>query len=75
RNLKESAAAYEEALKVLPMREDVQRELIRCYLQLGDVARAQKQLAAIEDKAYKKVGVRPTPDSLELRELVASATS
>ncbi|MBL8145191.1 MAG: tetratricopeptide repeat protein [Anaerolineae bacterium] len=74
RNLNESAAAYEEALKVLPMREDVQRELIRCYLQMGDVAKAQKQLAAIEDKAYRKVGVRPTPASLELRELVASAT-
>jgi len=73
RNPKDGAAAYEEALKVLPMREDVQRELIRCYLKLGDVARAQKQLSPIEDKAYRKAGVRPTPASLEVREMVASA--
>ncbi|MFN8379969.1 MAG: bacterial transcriptional activator domain-containing protein [Anaerolineae bacterium] len=71
----EAAAAYEEALKVLPMREDVQRELIRCYLEIGDVASAQRQLAAIEDKAYRKMGVRPTPESIELRETVASAKS
>lgn len=68
----EAAASYTEALKMLPMREDIQRELIRCYIQLGDLASAHKQLAAIEDKAYRKMGVNPTPESIELREMVAA---
>jgi two-component SAPR family response regulator len=70
----EAAHAYEAALKVLPLREDIQRELIRCYLQLGDVNQAHKQVASIEDKAYRRMGVRPTPDSVELRAQVESAT-
>lgn len=68
----EAAAAYEAALKVLPMREDVQRELIRSYLGMGDIVSAHRHLAAIEDKAYRKMGLRPTPESVELRTEVTS---
>jgi two-component SAPR family response regulator len=70
----ESAAAYEGALKLLPLREDIQRELIRCYLKLGDVASAQRHLSAIEDKAYRRAGLQPTPDSIELRARVEAAS-
>jgi two-component SAPR family response regulator len=74
RRAAEAAASYESALKMLPLREDIQRELIRCYLQLGDVASAQRRLAAIEDKAYRRAGLQPTPDSIELRAQVEAAS-
>jgi DNA-binding SARP family transcriptional activator len=68
----EAAALFEEALKVLPLREDVLRSVIRCHVELGQIEDARRQLANLEDKAYRRMGVKPTPESQELRAMVAS---
>lgn len=68
----EAARAFEEALKVLPLREDVQRSLIRCYIELGQLGDARRHLTNLEDKVYRRMGVKPTPETTELRAMVAS---
>lgn len=68
----EAAALFEEALKVLPLREDVQRSLIHCYIELGQLNNARRNLANLEDKVYRRMGVKPTPETQELRAMVAS---
>lgn len=68
----EAAAMFEEALKVLPLREDVQRSLIRCYIELGQLDDARRNLASLEDKVYRRMGVKPTPETQALRAMVAS---
>ena len=70
----EATRTYEEALKVLPLREDVRRELIRSYMELGRTDDARRQLALIEDRAYRRVGVQPTPESIELRDTLDSVS-
>lgn len=73
--IEKAAQAYEEALKVLPLREDIQRELIRCYIELGHIDDARKRLAQLEDKVYKRMGLKPTPESQELRATVEALNS
>ncbi len=70
--IQDAAAAYEKALETLPLREDVQRSLIRCYIELGRLDDARRHLTSLEDKVYRRMGVKPTPETTELRAMVAS---
>lgn len=61
---------YVRSLKEAPEREDIHREVMRLYLQLGMVHDARLQYRSLEEILTSTVGISPSKETRELYEAV-----
>jgi DNA-binding SARP family transcriptional activator len=69
RRLGLSDAAVETAARLValdPVREEIQRELIRLYLQQGRMVDALRQYQAVRQVLARELGVQPAPETEQL---------
>src|SRR5690606_3210547 len=59
---------YVRSLKEAPEREDIHREVMRLYLQLGMVHDARLQYRSLEEILTSTVGISPSKETRELYE-------
>ena len=62
----EALGFYVRALKEVPQREDIHRDAMQMYINLGRPDDAKAQYKALEDHLKKTVGVPPSHESQEL---------
>jgi two-component SAPR family response regulator len=65
-DLEAACQHFMNALRERPEREDIHRAVIRLYLQLGRVQEAQAQYQVLDSDLYQKLGMKPSPESLQL---------
>ncbi|HEX2619297.1 MAG TPA: BTAD domain-containing putative transcriptional regulator [Phototrophicaceae bacterium] len=65
---------FVRSLKETPEREDIHREVMRLYLQLGMVHDARVQYQRLEETLQKTVGISPSRESREVYEKIEAAS-
>ena len=61
---------YARALKEVPQREDIHRGAMQMYINLGRNADAREQFSVLERLLKRKLGVKPSAETLELLTLI-----
>lgn len=65
---------YVRSLKETPEREDIHREVMKIYLQLGMVYDARVQYQRLEEVLHTTVGISPSRESREVFEKIEAAS-
>jgi two-component SAPR family response regulator len=65
---------YVRSLKETPEREDIHREVMKIYLQLGMVHDARVQYQRLEEVLHTTVGISPSKESREVYEKIEAAS-
>jgi two-component SAPR family response regulator len=68
----EALGFFLRALKEIPQREDIHREAMSLYWQLGEPQNALNQYRLLEEYLQRTVGVRPSRETRELHERIQS---
>jgi two-component SAPR family response regulator len=71
-DFEEAIKFYRRALEIRPDREDIHRDIMRIFLQLGRSSEARDQYSVLDQQVYQRLGIAPSPQSVDLlRELQA----
>lgn len=73
-DVEKSLGYYVRSLKETPEREDIHREVMKIYLQLGMVHDARVQYQRLEEVLNTTVGISPSRESREVYEKIEAAS-
>ncbi len=66
-------AFYLRGLRETPFREDLCREVMTLYVQLGKRDEALKQFQTFTERLHRSLGIKPDPQTLKLRDEIVNA--
>lgn len=70
-DLESAILYYRQALQADPLREEMQRYLMRCLWQAGRADEALRQYAAFRQRLQQELDIEPLPETRELYETIA----
>ncbi|MEO0599252.1 MAG: bacterial transcriptional activator domain-containing protein, partial [Chloroflexota bacterium] len=65
-NTEKSLGYFTRALREAPMREDIHREIMRLYKELGYIEDARQQYERLATRLQDELGIAPGPETQEL---------